>query len=165
MTSVSAPSKRLSAVLHKVARLARLQYEFSPSHINPYSSIGAKDGSGAKDGQGALKGLLSCIAGVGGVSVFIWVMFFVFLEPYDPSQLHAKVQFQYSIVHNVFAAKAVCTHVGSMDELRADVFAVVDPVGLNWQQFGSKLGLSAAQLEELTAAGDSIGESILRSVI
>ena len=62
----------------------------------------------------------------------------------------------------VFAAKAVCTQVGSMDELKADVFAVVDHVKLDWQHFGSKLGLSTAQLEELTGAGDSIGENMLR---
>lgn len=33
-----------------------------------------------------MKGLLSCIAVVGGVSVAIWLAFFVFLEPYNPSK-------------------------------------------------------------------------------
>ena len=35
--------------------------------------------------EGGLNGLLSCIGGVGGVSITIWLLFFVFLEPYDPS--------------------------------------------------------------------------------
>ncbi len=45
-----------------------------------------KEGGGAvKEGSGTMKGLVSCIGGVGGVSITIWLLFFVFLEPYDPS--------------------------------------------------------------------------------
>jgi hypothetical protein len=42
------------------------------------------DDSESQDGAGLLKGLLSCIAGVGGVSFGLWLLVFIFLEPYDP---------------------------------------------------------------------------------
>lgn len=60
----------------------------------------------------------------------------------------------------------MCTHVGSMEELKGDS-AAIEHTKFDWKQFGSRLGLSAAQMEELPqdVGGDNNSmEAVLRSV-
>ena len=54
-----------------------------------FCAVGDSPEEKGKEGGGT-RGLLSCIGGVGGVSITIWLLFFVFLEPYDPSKLSGR---------------------------------------------------------------------------
>ena len=47
-------------------------------------------GDGKEEGTGMLRGVLSCFAGVGGVAIVLWLVIYVFLEPYDPSEYNSS---------------------------------------------------------------------------